>query len=310
MKGVRYAPIMVNSRDEPMTGATLIAARVEFRPAAPLLTISSEATGVDVVANIIQEQGAAVTSVVMKGGGPAWRPGRDRGAVESLAKLLAPLPRFEIVFADPLHDHATAGASLTLALEAVTPDGWLVVHDCLGPPWLMTTRQRGIEWVGATSVAFRDVAVASGRPWFVVDADFGLGVLAPKDAELRVHDDPSLERRWRRRSPSGRLRLARRHGDILMRSIERRHVIPLLTALEAGEAFTLPTRRPAALRRIRRQRRLLGIHRLPMRVTSRALYMAYRYEERLGTYGPRLLPRLRRWRRRYDRSVLVSHSDA
>lgn len=284
----------------PATGAALIALLASGHRSAPVLALSSDATGADVVADLIADDGLEVTSLVMDGGGPQWEPDRHEEAVASLRRLLEPVEPFAYVFADPLHDYATARPSLELALARVRPDGWLVVHDCLSYPWRMSRRQHAFEWAGATAAAFRDVAMASGRPWFVVDADSGLGVIGPAGRSIVVDDDPALEHRWRSRSPQGRVRLVKRHGDLLMRSVQPEEVHPVLDALRSDGVAALPRRTARELRQLRRQRSLLGVRHLPMRATSTAFFPTIRHKQRLGPLGPRLVTVLRGWKHRFD----------
>ena len=284
----------------PTTGAELIALLASGSPAAQVLAVCSVATGADVVNALVADQGVTLTSLVMDGGGPMWDPDHGDGAVASLERLLGTVDPSALVFADPLHDYETARPSLQLVLAKVRDDGWLVVHDCLSYPWQMSRRQHCFEWAGATAAAFRDVAMASGRPWFVVDTDFGLGVIGPVGATITVAAQPALERRWGAAQVQGRVRLVRRHGDLLMRSINPVAVRDLLDALRSGGVGVLPQRTTGELRRIRRQRRILGVRHVPMRASSTALFLAIRHKQRLGPLGPRLVPLLGRWKLRFD----------
>ena len=293
----------------PTTGAELIALLASGHPAAPVLAISSVATGADVVKDLFADGDLAVTSLVMDGGGPMWNPSPNDGAVASLERLLESVEPGSLVFADPLHDYDTARLSLERTLEKVRDDGWLVVHDCLSYPWQMSERQHAFEWAGATAVAFRDVAMASGRPWFVVDADFGLGVIGPKGLMIEAAVQPALERKWSTATTQGRVRLVKRQGDLLMRSVDPTAVAALLGSLQSDGVGVLPHRTARELRRIRRHRRILGVQHLPMRATSTAFFLAIRHKQQLGPLGPRLVPVLKRWRHRFDlnhRSALAS----
>lgn len=98
--------------------------------------------------------------------------------------------RAETVFVDPWHTYDSSIRVLELGLTMLTPGGWLVAHDCLPRDIGLVTpepREDGSGWCGETWRAFADIAynLPSGSRVFIIDSDFGIGVIQPAATAAR-----------------------------------------------------------------------------------------------------------------------------
>ncbi len=127
--------------------------------------------------------------------------GTDR-SIPSLAELLAQLeqhrPAVDVVFADPWHTYADSLEVICAGIRMLKAGGHLLIHDC-GPRHaelvLDCPDTVWAGWCGETWRAFVDVAanLGPGWDWYVIDTDFGIGVIrAPNDAVLAA-DRPKPE---------------------------------------------------------------------------------------------------------------------
>lgn len=109
--------------------------------------------------------------------------------------------RADIVFIDPWHTYADSCAALLLALDLVNAGGHVVVHDCDPPdPTLAEADPKSIPdaWSGETWRAFVDVTARldEGWPWWTIDADYGIGMIAAstltEQHRAALHEDRRL----------------------------------------------------------------------------------------------------------------------
>lgn len=88
--------------------------------------------------------------------------------------------KFDLIFIDGLHEEFQAKKDILNALNCLAPNGSIVVHDCLSPS---ETAQRvpreSDEWVGDVWKALVRVRVYPYQV-FVVDVDYGCGVIRQK----------------------------------------------------------------------------------------------------------------------------------
>jgi hypothetical protein len=144
---------------------------------------------------------------------------RPHRPIDQVAAELNRLAPFEIAFVDPYHSYADSMAALALADSRLEDGGWMVVHDCFPPFDLTCDVYRAGLWCGHTFSAFRDFCTGSERAWFVVDADYGLGVLGPKGSARLIVDPFSLdlEVTWRGSDHASRRELLEARGRELLR---------------------------------------------------------------------------------------------
>jgi hypothetical protein len=95
---------------------------------------------------------------------------------------------FDIVFVDPIHTFQDSTFLLEVALKYARPSTLVYVHDCM--PFGVSLSQDFLEgaWGGVTYAAFRQFVDSLDRDWFVVDSDFGIGVIGPvvPDGSMRT----------------------------------------------------------------------------------------------------------------------------
>jgi len=107
--------------------------------------------------------------------------------------------RYDIILVDPWHEYATSLRDLGEALNLITEDGTVVVHDCLPPAEAIAqpTFTEG-DWCGLTYKAYLDFVVA--QPTFeyrTVDIDYGCGVIRKRFAAIAPSEERSaLVRGW------------------------------------------------------------------------------------------------------------------
>jgi hypothetical protein len=146
---------------------------------------------------------------------------RRHRPLDEVAAELGGLALFEIAFVDPYHSYPDSIAALELADSRLADDGWMVVHDCFPPYELANPDYQDGPWCGQTFAAFRDLSAASGRDWFVLDADYGLGVLGPRFSAGLIVDPIRVdtETLWLGSDPPSRRELLQAHGRELLRVV-------------------------------------------------------------------------------------------
>ncbi len=99
---------------------------------------------------------------------------------EKVANEIERFHKFDVAFIDPFHTYEYSLKTLDLGVIMVKDSAWIVVHDCF-PPYELT-QENYVEgpWCGSTYQAFIDFASQTDRAWFVINADFGIGILAPR----------------------------------------------------------------------------------------------------------------------------------
>jgi hypothetical protein len=146
---------------------------------------------------------------------------------------------FDISFVDPYHTYKESFSVIKEALAYLEGDGWMVVHDCF-PPYELTADifQEG-HWCGTTFAAFRDVASTTDRAWFVINADFGLGIIGPKGTSENIKDTVQalLKSRWALADVEKKRELFKHHGVELMRVISVDDMDALIDAILNKKEF-------------------------------------------------------------------------
>lgn len=139
------------------------------------------------------------------------------GALSCMRKIGS----FDIAFVDPYHSYEESSLAIRESISCLCDTGWMVLHDCFPPYRLTGDDYRAGDWCGSTYAAFRDAASSGDRAWFVVDSDYGLGVLGPKNSFPLVDDgiDAALASAWESASLEGKRELFAAHGHVLLRVI-------------------------------------------------------------------------------------------
>ncbi|MEP7029541.1 MAG: hypothetical protein ABI830_01265 [Pseudolabrys sp.] len=95
--------------------------------------------------------------------------------------------KYDVILVDPFHEYETSARDLREAVDLLTADGTIIVHDCF-PRDQAITSPHYIDgaWCGVTYKAYLDFVLASEELMFcTIDADYGCGVIR-RAAPLRV----------------------------------------------------------------------------------------------------------------------------
>ena len=221
-----------------MMAHELLSAVTTLTDARRCLVLTSSRNGNPLLGHLAASQFQTLVSLQYDGGPDL--PAKPFPSLEVVTRDAKRLGQFDVGFVDPLHDYASSLAAFG-AIAGSFKRGWLIAHDCYPPYELSAEQYQTGAWCGSTYAAFRDVASASSRAWFVVDDDYGLGVIGPKNTgHLVGHDIPSeLAARWRGADITTKRELFREHGSQLMRLVSPDRAEKLLTQLVQGEDVTL-----------------------------------------------------------------------
>ena len=88
---------------------------------------------------------------------------------------------YDVIFIDGMHEREQWKRDIKNAMQQLNPEGVILAHDC-NPPTeksqivqMMDNR----EWVGDVWKGFVDLRQEMGCDMFVVDSDYGIGVIRP-----------------------------------------------------------------------------------------------------------------------------------
>lgn len=183
------------------------------------------------------------TLVSLRYGGPEIDELARLRSLEVVAREARRLGQFDVAFMDPHHTYRSSVAAFRHVGRRTRRSGWLIAHDCYPPYELAaeTIRPGQGAWCGSTYAAFRDVALPSGRAWFVVDDDYGLGVLGPKNTGHLIRQDTpaALAAQWRRADIDAKRELLRESGAQLMRAVPAERVGDMMARLIRNEPVDL-----------------------------------------------------------------------
>ncbi|QDV69521.1 hypothetical protein Poly24_32370 [Rosistilla carotiformis] len=97
--------------------------------------------------------------------------------------------RFDVIFLDGLHLADQLYRDIQNALQVVADTGFIVLHDC-NPPTLHHARENFREqspaagfWNGTCWKAFQRIRTETDKRCFVVDVDWGVGVIVNHDED-------------------------------------------------------------------------------------------------------------------------------
>lgn len=203
------------------------------------LLVTAELMGKPLLANVSLRNFETLVSLQYEM--PEGATGLEYRPLEKVAREARRLGQFDVAFLDPYHSYESSEAAFRLFGRSTRHHGWLIAHDCM-PSYALTSPVLVIgAWAGSTYAAFRDVAVKSDRAWFVVDDDYGLGVLGPRrTGHLVVHDVPaSLTAEWGRADIARKRELYRDHASLLMRAVAPDRAEGVLAKLLCGESVDL-----------------------------------------------------------------------
>ena len=142
--------------------------------------------------------------------------------IDNSIALLKKLDLFEIAFVDPFHTYSKSFKMIKFAESRLEDNSWMIVHDCMPTSDLVNETFIEGVWCGMTFAAFRDLALQLNRAWFVVDADFGVGVMGPRNTAKLIKDDINffLKTKWRLSSIKKKKEIYKKNSYKIMRSIK------------------------------------------------------------------------------------------
>lgn len=86
--------------------------------------------------------------------------------------------KFDIIFIDAMHHYENALKDIINALEHLNKGGVIVMHDCLPSSERLQARPRvSVEWTGDVWKAFLLYKRVSQYRCYIVDCDYGCGVI-------------------------------------------------------------------------------------------------------------------------------------
>lgn len=97
---------------------------------------------------------------------------------DAFFEMNAGAQKFDLVFIDGLHEAEQVKKDIKNALDILNPDGYIVMHDCnpSSKEMQMVPRIQS-EWTGDTWKAFMHFRQMDFLQMFVVDTDYGCGVI-------------------------------------------------------------------------------------------------------------------------------------
>src|SRR5581483_4327771 len=91
--------------------------------------------------------------------------------------------KFDIIFIDGLHKSEQVDRDIQNALKHLSPGGTIVLHDCNPSSYEMTTTGTAAgEWTGDVYRAFIKARTSPLFYGYVIDTDYGVGILTPLKA--------------------------------------------------------------------------------------------------------------------------------
>ena len=115
------------------------------------------------------------------------RPEQGNSRYSTIAQLDEQLQNiglyFDVLFVDPFHTFQESTSLLAVALKYSNSKAIIFVHDCMPFGVSLSPEMDPVDWSGVTYAAFRQFVETLDRDWFVVDSDFGIGVIGPQRTE-------------------------------------------------------------------------------------------------------------------------------
>jgi hypothetical protein len=87
---------------------------------------------------------------------------------------------YDLLFLDSWHTYEDSLRILEIGVRLAKPNSIILVHDCLSLSSSLSADYVPGAWSGVTCFVFREFAKKVNREWFVLDSDFGVGVLGPE----------------------------------------------------------------------------------------------------------------------------------
>jgi hypothetical protein len=105
------------------------------------------------------------------------------GTSNEFFKELAENAEFDIIFIDGLHEAEQVLADIKNSLTHLSPNGYIVLHDCNPPtkwhtrPYSEFLKDTNTNWNGTVYKGFIEAYTQFGLPHYTVDDDWGVGIL-------------------------------------------------------------------------------------------------------------------------------------
>ncbi len=167
-------------------------------------------------------------------------------AASGRVRALAP---YDLTFVDPFHSYKSSLEALKLSLETTT--GWVLVHDCLPTYELAEPTEVVGAWCGTTYEAITDLMrdPQNTRAWFIIDSDFGIGVMGPENSAHLISDAVTSDEvaNWFALSTEARRELLKNENLNLFRPVHADRVAQLMKAVIAGQTVSVDGFRAATL---------------------------------------------------------------
>ena len=93
--------------------------------------------------------------------------------------------QFDLLFLDSWHTYEDSLRILEIGVRLAKPNSIILVHDCLSLSSSLSPNYVPGAWSGVTCFVFREFAKTLNREWFVLDSDYGVGVLGPEIKSIK-----------------------------------------------------------------------------------------------------------------------------
>jgi len=92
---------------------------------------------------------------------------------------------YDLLFLDSWHTYEDSLGILEIGIRLAKPNSIILVHDCLSLSSSLSSDYVPGAWSGVTCFVFREFAKTLNREWFVLDSDYGVGVLGPEIKSIK-----------------------------------------------------------------------------------------------------------------------------
>ena len=122
----------------------------------------------------------------------------NKGIVELTSdmffKSLEAYVKYDIIFIDGLHTREQCLADILNSLKHLSPNGIVLVHDCLPTAEYQTTiEDNGREWTGDVWKSIVDIKAKDGLDVSTIDTDWGIGCIRINADNLGFENEIPLD---------------------------------------------------------------------------------------------------------------------
>ena len=122
----------------------------------------------------------------------------NKGIVELTSdmffKSLEAYVKYDIIFIDGLHTREQCLADILNSLKHLSPNGIVLVHDCLPTAEYQTTiEDNGKEWTGDVWKSIVDIKAKDGLDVSTIDTDWGIGCIRINADNLGFENEIPLD---------------------------------------------------------------------------------------------------------------------